>query len=357
MLHAIALGTTGLLTSRAGIGGHYRAVEEGSFEERTAYVESELALRCRITEQAVSLGIRYFDTTWRNESELLGLALAKTGLRDQVTVNGMVLGCFTGPSHFGLSPEAYLEKWLDVRIRHMPDHHYDTFMLNALEEGYNETELERLIPILERRRCAGDFTAIGFSTHRPELARRVLDRYPAFQTAMIPYNFHNRSLEDAFSGYGGKAALIAMKPLVWAEYGVPFCVLNNTPYFKDRFGFDPDPDIATDAFRFILSNPLITSVVCAVNSEEEVRQLAAAQEGALLPERIALLACYRALQEQDRGMPLFRSALRVDNLRANYFGATHLSRILGQPMPELRINEPGARERVLAFAKTLENGQ
>ena len=353
MQHAIPLGTTGLLTSRVGIGGHYRAIEEGCFEERTAWLESEISLRCRITEQAVACGIRYFDTTWRNESELLGRALALTGLRDRVTVNGMVLGCFTGPAHFGLSPEAYLQKWLDERLRHMPDHHFDTFMLNAIEEGFDEAVLERLIPVLERHRDAGDFSAIGFSTHRPSLARQVLDRYPVFRTAMIPYNYHNRAMEEAFDGYCGDAALIAMKPLVWAEYGVPFCALNNDPQFRERFGFDPDPDIAIDAFRFILSHPCITGLVCAVNSEMEVRQLAVAREGVLLPERMAALERYRVLQEQDGGVPLFRSALRMDNLRANYFGAAHLARILGRSMPDVRVNAPGARERILAFAEGL----
>lgn len=346
------LGNTGLEVSPVGIGGHYRAMEEGHYEERTAYIEQEVALRCRIVERAVERGITYFDTTWKNEAELLGLSLKQTGLRDKVVVNGMVLGSFTGSKANGVTVEAYFEKWLDCRLAFFPGGHFDTFMINAIEEGYNEGECERLVRYLEKRKAAGDFKAFGFSCHDPFLARTIADKFPAFQTVMIAYNFYNRRFEEAFDGsaqaaYSGDAAFISMKPLVWAEYGVPFCALNHLVPFEELFGFESVPDIATSAFRFILGNRRVTTVISAVNTEEEVDRLADAAKGHLSEEEEGRLAAYREAQASYDGIPLFLSAMRGDNLRKNFFGVSHLSRVLGVEMPPIVLNETGAREKII----------
>jgi len=368
------LGTTGLEVSVVGIGGHYRAMEEGMYEDRTAYIDREVALRCRIVERAFERGITYFDTTWKNEAELLGLALKQTGLRDRVVVNGMVLGSFTGSKASGMTVEDYFGRWLDCRLSLFPGGHFDTFMVNAIEEGYDEAGCERLVRYLEKRRSAGDFKAFGFSCHDPMLARRVADKFPEFQTIMIPYNYLNRRFEEAFDGiatnaasetrkaalessakeaYAGSAAFIAMKPLVWAEYGVPFCALNHFSSFRDLFGFEKVPDIATSAFRFVLGNRRVTTVISAVNTTEEVDQLANAAKGHLSEDDGRMLEAYRTAQAGYGGIPLFLSAMRGDNLRKNYYGVINLSRVLGVDMPVVSLNEIGAREKLLRHGEQL----
>src|SRR5512140_806665 len=101
------LGKSGLKVSRIGIGGHYKAMEEGSYEDRYAYVEREVEARAEIIERAIQAGINYFDTTWRNEVAMLAATLRQPGLRERVVVNGMVLGAFTGSKASGLSLEDY----------------------------------------------------------------------------------------------------------------------------------------------------------------------------------------------------------------------------------------------------------
>ncbi len=372
------LGLTGIEVSPVGIGGHYRAMEEGHYEERTAYIDKEVSLRCRIVEKAVGRGINYFDTTWKNEAELLGNVLKQTGLRDHAVVNGMVLGSFTGSKATGLTVEDYFDKWLDYRLASFPGGYFDMFMINAIEEGYNEGECERLVRLLEKRRAAGDFKAFGFSSHDVFLAREISDRFPQFQSVMVPYNYMNRRFEAAFDGVGlrlrnhgnsdmdgcisipsapayvGDAAFIAMKPLVWAEYGVPFCALNQLGPFSELFGFEPEPGIATSAFRFILSSPRITTVISAVNSMEEVDLLADAADGALTDKEESSLSQYQVAQASHQAIPLFLSAMKADNLRMNFFGVINLSRVLDVPAPGFSLNEEGARDKILQHGERLK---
>ena len=350
-----ALGNTGLTVSRVGLGGHYKAMEEGSYEDRYAYVEAEVEARTALVARALAAGINYFDTTWRNEVAMLGATLARLGAREQAVVNGMVLGAFSGSRACGLSVEDYFNRWFDARLPLLPGGYFDTFMINAIEEGYNEADCERALGVLEKRRAAGDLRAFGFSCHSPELARQVCERFPAFQTAMVPYNFYNRRFESAFAGYSGPTALIAMKPLVWLEYGIPFCALNRLPDFAERFGFEPALDASALAYRFILSNPAVTCCISAVNNPEELEGLIQAGEGGFTEQDAGLLERYSAAARQDDSIPLYLGGLRHDNLRMNYFGAMHLARVLGRPMPEIPLNEPDSRARIQDFAAGLQD--
>jgi aryl-alcohol dehydrogenase-like predicted oxidoreductase len=347
------LGKSQTKVSSVGIGGHYKAMEEGSYEERYAYVDREVAPRSKLIQRALEAGINYFDTTWRNEAALLGTILKQLGARDQAIVNGMVLGAFTGSKAAGQSVEDYFNHWLDERLPLMPDGHYNAFMVNAIEEGYNEAECERLVKVLAARQAQGDFDIPGFSCHDPFLARKVADRFPEFETVMVPYNFHNRRFEEAFASYTGSANIIAMKSLVWLEYGIPFCAINALPNFCENFGFDPAPAASTLAYRFIRSNPQITTVISAINAPEELENLILAGSGAFTSADDQLLRAYHHAISQDECVPLYLGALKYDNLRMNFFGAVNLSRSLGVKMPDIPLNLPDSQEQIHAYAAGL----
>jgi aryl-alcohol dehydrogenase-like predicted oxidoreductase len=347
------LGRNRIKVSRVGIGGHYKAMEEGSFEDRYAYVDREIESRIPLVRRALEAGVNYFDTTWRNETALLGQVLQALGARGQAVVNGMVLGVFTGSKAAGVSIEQYFNRWLDARLPLMPDGRFDVFMLNAIEEGYDEAGCERLIKLMDERRAKGDIDVLGFSTHDPFLARRVADRFPEFEAIMLPYNYHNRRFEEAFAGYTGSAGFIAMKTQVWLEYGIPFCAINALPAFTRSFGFEPAPDASTRALRFVHANPLVTTAVCAVNSPAELENLIQAGSGEFTPADEQVLRQYQAAVSRDHSIPLYLGGLRHENLRMNYFGAMHLARVLGVPMPEIPLNESDSQERILDFAAGL----
>jgi predicted aldo/keto reductase-like oxidoreductase len=343
----------GVTISRIGIGGHYKAMEEGGYEDRYAYVEREVAARVPIIEKAIASGITFFDTTWRNEVAMLSAVLEQLGARERVAVNGMVLGAFTGSKANGQTVEDYFNQWLDARLEVIPGRRFDTFMINAIEEGYDAALCERLLALMQKRRAAGDFKVIGFSCHSPEHARQVADRFPEFELVMVPYNFRNRRFETAFDGYTGSAAFIAMKPLVWTEYGIPFCAINAHADFEQRFGFTPAADAATRAIRFLRSSPRITAIFNAINSLAELDLLVAAGEGAFTEADSLVLDRYNQAITSADGMHLYLAGLKQDNLRMNYFGALHLSRLLGVPMPAIALNEPDAPQRIHAHAEQL----
>ena len=339
--------------SRVGIGGHYKAMEEGRYEDRYAYVEREVAARSEIIARAIQSGVTYFDTTWRNEVEMLGTILRSIGARDRVVVNGMVLGAFVGSKATGLSLEDYFNRWLDDRLETMPGHRFDAFMVNAIEEGYNDAECERLVALMEKRKAAGDFKVIGFSCHNPEVARHVADRFTSFELVMLPYNFHNRRFEVAFAGYTGQASFIAMKTQVWLEYGIPFGAINALPDFAAKFGFEPAADASSRAIRFVHQHPLITGAICAINNLNELEYLLQAGEGPFTEADQTVLSQYQRAVAQDNSVPLYLGALRHDNLRMNFFGASNLSKVLGVPMPNIPLNEPDSQARILAHAAGL----
>ena len=334
--------------SRVGIGGHYRAMEEGVYEERYAYVEREVEVRLPLVRRAIEAGITYFDTTWRNEVEVLGRTLAALGVRDRVVVNGMVLGAFAGSAHAGVSIEDYTNRWLDERLARLPGHRFDTFMVNAIEEAYDEQACARLVRLLTQRQAEGAFRLFGFSTHNADHARAVADRFPEFRTIMLPYNYRNRAFEPAFADYAGDASFIAMKTLVWAEYGIPFCAPNRLPGAGALLGFEPDPWAAARALRFVRANPRITVAIAAVNAPDELEALIAGGEGAFAAADDAVLARYDACHEVAGGLPFFISGLYADNLRQNYFALSHLARVLGVPLAAVALNEPDSRQRLYA---------
>lgn len=341
--------------SRVGLGGHYRAMEEGEFECRFAEVDAYEEGHALLVRRAVEAGITYFDTTWRNEVEMLARALRSVVARDRVFVNGMVLGVFNGSKAQGVTPEDYFNRWLDDRLARMPGHRFDSVMVNAIEEGFDEQVCERLIALLEKRRAAGELRLIGFSSHNHTVARQVLDRFPQFELVMLPYNFHTRSrFEEAFAGYAGSTSFVAMKTLVWKDYGVPFCALNRLSRFSESMGFDPVPEIQSHAINFALTHPLVKVAVSSANTVDELDGLVRAGQMQEQDRREEALRSYEQAMLRDEGLYLFLGALEEDNLRMNYFGAAGLARLLKIPMPAIPLNEPDSAQRIKAFAATLK---
>lgn len=56
-----------------------------------------------------------------------------------------------------------------------------------------------------------------------------------------------------------------MKPMVWAQYGLPFNSINNLHDFADKFGFKKDDDIAAKALRYPRTMPKLNVTLCSVN--------------------------------------------------------------------------------------------
>ena len=346
----------GRCVSKVGIGGHYSKMEEGLFEERYAQVNrDEVQKRTVMMEKAFEAGITYFDTTWRNEVDMLSEAIKPLGIRDRIHINGMVLGAFAGSKATGMTPAAYVDKWLAERLRSLPGNHFDSFMINAIDENYSEEACAELLEHLEKRRDAGDFDTIGFSCHDHQLAREIADTFPQFSLIMLAYNYKNRRFEETFAGYNGKAAFVAMKPLIWYEYGIPFCKINALPSAARILGQDPDPQIAAKAVRWNLKNPLITTCVCGVNSLEELDTLILAGSGDLTEKEEQELWNYRHGIESENRLPFFIASCLSgeENRRSFQFGLMSLAKALGYPAPEIPLNREDSDRRLLELREVL----
>lgn len=344
--------------SCVGVGGHYSKMEEGEYEERFADINAdEIKSRKVLIEKAVEAGINYFDTTWQNEVCMLSKAIEQLNIRDDIFVNGMVLGAFAGSEDAGMDVCDYFNKWLDKRLKVIPRNHFDSIMINAIEERYDEAKCEKLVRLLEKRRQNGDFEIFGFSCHNNTHARAVADTFKEFEIIMLPYNYKNRAFETAFKGYSGNASFVAMKPLIWAEYGIPFCSLNNLPHLEESLGLKLVDNVASHAINWIASKDTITTTVCAINNQVELDQLIAAGAGIAdaSEQNEAILKSYENIMQQQNYIPFFISAIYGEdgNRRKRYFALINLAKALKVTIPEIPLNTYKSDEILSEFKTKL----
>lgn len=342
--------SNGKQVSVVGIGGHYKHYEYGRFEETYAPVEAcEVESRAKIIKKAVDNGISYFDTTWFNEVEMLAKTLELTGVRNKIHINGMVLGAFTGSSGFNMHDRDYFNKYLEKRLAIIPGNKFDSFMINAIEESYDKVRCEGLLKLLLEHKTAKDIGMIGFSCHNHQLARKIADDFPEFEIIMTAFNFRNRSFEKCFDDYNGHASFVAMKPMVWAQYGIPFSSINRLRNFTDIFGFEKDENIAAKALRYPRTMSKLNVTLCGVNNEAELDLLIAAGEGNFTQSDADILSKYNSAIDRDRSIPMFLGGLATDNLRINFFAAKNLCNVLGIDSGTLSVKDPNAGEIIKEY--------
>lgn len=340
--------SNGSEVSVVGIGGHHKQLEKGRFEESYGpIVKEEVESRSKLVVRAVENGINYFDTTWFSEVEMLAETLKATGIRNQIHINGMVLGAFSGSKGFNMTDKDYFNKYLDKRLEIIPGNKFDSFMINAIDEQYDYERCCGIVELLQGRKRAGDIGMIGFSCHNHELAREIADKFPEFEIIMTAYHYEYRAFEKFFEGYNGNASFVAMKPMIWAQYGIPFCSINMIPDFERKFGFSKDDDVASKAVRFSRTHPLTKVALCAVNNELELDMLIAAGEGENTPADIEILKKYRDAIFADKNVPMFIGGMEMDSPRTNIFCINNLCDILGINKDALYAKNDGNADEVI----------
>jgi predicted aldo/keto reductase-like oxidoreductase len=255
-------------------------------------------------------------------------------------------------------PKPYTRREIEGRLREFGFDHLDQFMLGAMEAGdplgHSPAMMEDTIDELFRQRDAGNIRCIGFSCHDPDYAARLARRFPVFDAVMTPYNYANRAAEGDLADVLRETGMawIAMKTLVWHVYGIPVTALRNLRGTDRDPGFDPDAPVATLAHRFVLANPLVSTVVPAMNSREAAAENAAAADGrGLLPEEDACLRAYaEAMKAADR-VPLALAGLLEDNLRVRGYALEYLRHRLKLDIPAVDYEGDGAEGECAAAAR------
>jgi predicted aldo/keto reductase-like oxidoreductase len=227
------LGKTGLRVSVLGLGGHEcRWLHAGNIKDsRHVRFNPE---RLGVVKRALDAGVNLFDTTFQEEVESLGHILGKVGWPEDVVVNGMALGTLSRT--VGMSAEQrkrYVQEELDIRLQLLGRDYFDIFMLCGINRRYDRDRAYEMVDIYKREQAKGKFRFLGVSCHTHEELTDFLRTNPPIDVVMFPYNYgtaHNTG--GMFAGYpemleliaGQDLGMIAIKPLCWTLYGVPFSV-------------------------------------------------------------------------------------------------------------------------------------
>ena len=279
-------------------------------------------------------GINYFDSTWRNEADMLFAALGDLvpSVRESIFISGMVLGVFNLRDRTEYPSAAdYVKDGLEYRLRRAPGGYLDNLHIQTPERNYSEAEADEVMAYLAERKKKGDIRCIGISTHVPAFARKFADRYD-LDLIMAVYNYHHTEVDDCFADYRGPAVFAAMKPLIWQlrTYGIPLPCANLIPDFPKEEQRD---DIAVQSIAWNALSPRIATTVCSVNSERDLADLIKA--GNEIHPDAEALARYARQLEKANGIPFALSSLKCETFNdRNYFHAVRNSaRLLGLAFP------------------------
>ncbi len=355
-------GRTDRLVSEIGLGGHREGVEAHAGVATSARFFLPAQERASVVGRAIDGGVTYFDTTFGCELASLGESLRILSRRDGMFVSGMRVDFFANLLTDDADPRSYTRREVEGRLEDFGFDHMEQFLLGALDSGdplANASMMDDVFDELGRLRDEGKISHIGFSCHSPDYAARLLDAWPQFDAAMTPYNFANRTAEgtlaDALKKTG--AAWIAMKPLVWAAYGLPVTVLRNIRPVAGRLEWDADVAIAALSLRFILANPLITTTVPAINTirgvDENLRASGCAE---LTAEDVEHLTAYGQAMAAEKMVPLAIGGLLTDNLRVRTCAIGVLCGALDIECEQIDYQADDAEARAAEVAKSLLAG-
>ncbi len=316
--------------SVVGIGGHYSTYDAGPDDPQTygSFYPEEVRTRRKLLRRAMDAGINYFDSTWRNEADMLFAALGDLvpSVRETVFISGMVLGTFNLRDRevFPFAAD-YVKDGLEYRLRRVPGGYLDNLHIQTPERNYSEAEADEVMAYLDDRKKKGDIRCIGISTHEPAFARTFADRYD-LDLIMAVYNFHHREVDTCFDDYRGPAVFVAMKPLIWQlrTYGIPLPTANLIPDFPKE---EQREDIAVHSIAWNALSPRVATTVCSVNSERDLDDLIRA--GDEIHPDSETLSRYTSQLSRDNGILFALSSLKCETFNdRNYFHAIRNSAIL-----------------------------
>lgn len=168
----------------------------------------------RLVRTALGLGVTFFDTApaYGESEEILGEALAGVD-RSSYLVATKVTVAAGGRDRTPQDADASVTR----SLRRLRTDHIDILQLHGVRPASYRHALGAILPVLERRRAAGDVRFVGIteaSGHDPTHATLTLALDEArFDTVMVAYNRAHRSAEEEVFPRAAAAgtAVIVMK--------------------------------------------------------------------------------------------------------------------------------------------------
>ena len=213
----------------------------------------EAAAASRIVGKAVDCGVNYFDVapSYGDAEERLGPAL-------EPYRNDVFLACKTGRRD---RPSADAE--LRRSLQRLRTDHFDLYQLHGMtteEDLEQATGPDGALETLVRARRDGLVRHLGFSAHSAEIAMALMDRFE-FDSVLFPVNWV-LYLEAGFGPQVVEKA-VGMGMSVLALKGMATQLLHDPgERVRPNCWYEPasDPELASLALRFALSQPITAAV-------------------------------------------------------------------------------------------------
>jgi aryl-alcohol dehydrogenase-like predicted oxidoreductase len=285
------LGKTGIEVSELGFGSHLKKANVEDPAERRRQIQAGL-----------DQGITLFDIYEHSYQQFAPMSVALSQVSDQVVIS--LVTVWRGADEV----MEEVEYALKVFKR-------DAIDLYRLVFGGNWEDSEKRLQALARAKEQGKIRAVGAVVHYPEHLCQGLERYPGqVEYAMVPASFcapllirEDRQLAPMVRKH--QVGIIAMKPMAAAdqEGGYVFKLDPPGPLVAEYAG--KGMRLGKLAVKYVLQSDLVSSVLPAMNSVEEVLENAQASgDGPLSEDEERFLQVYR--EEADR---IFPQMLGADN--------------------------------------------
>jgi len=296
------LGRTGLQVSALGLGGHeYRWLHAGNIVDGR-HVRFN-PVRAEVVSRARELGINYFDTTFQEEVESLGHVLTQMGGRHDIVINGMIVDVLRRSQE--MTPdetEKFIRDELETRLTLLGGP-FDVFMLGAIDYGYERQRAADVVEVYQRHREEGKFRHLGVSCHAHDVLTDFLRMDLPVDVVMFPYNYArsrepDNGLPELLDAAAGRnVGTVAMKPLCWTMYGIPFTAINAE--------WHDIQELIRNSFAWQSTRGAVHTSVVGVETVEELENDVAGIQGECDE---SFLAPY--LESKDRLEVLVRNGLR-----------------------------------------------
>ncbi|HEY2244437.1 MAG: aldo/keto reductase [Xanthobacteraceae bacterium] len=201
-MEKIALGSSGLTTSRIGLGTWAIG---GWMWGGTDEAQSIATIRA-----AVERGVTLIDTApvygFGRSEEIVGKALTEGALRDKVQIATKVGLAWNGSAVFRDSRPAHIRKEIEDSLRRLRTEYIDLYQVHWPDL---ETPIAETARTLEDLRREGKIRAIGVSNYSPEQmdAFRAVTGLDAVQP---PYNIFERAIDADVLPYAKRAGLTVL---------------------------------------------------------------------------------------------------------------------------------------------------
>lgn len=278
------LGRTGITVSELGFGSH---LKKANIDDR--------AERRRQIQEGLDQGITLFDIYEHSYQQFAPMSEALSQVRDQVVIS--LVTVWRGADEVMEEVEYALKVF-----------QRDAIDLYRLVFGGDWEDSEKRLQALVRAREQGKIRAVGAVVHYPEHLRQGLARYPEeVEYAMVPASFcapllirEDRDLAPLVRKH--QTGIIAMKPMAAADQDGGYVFKLDPPATLVAEYAGKGLSLGKLAVKYVLQSDLVSSVLPAMNSVEEVRENAQASgDGPLSEDEERFLQVYR--EEADRVFP------------------------------------------------------